>query len=176
MAVKAKRRGLSIFTREKPVTPEMPARDPAEANAVRIAAGVPEGYFRIGGAAAGMLFMDPDGSDEERFTLSWVRMAPGYIIPRHSHTSACLYYVTEGELHLGKQVVGAGGGFFVPFDAPYTYQAGPDGAEVLEFRATTSGMVTHWSESPEGWERVVANGEAHRDEWIAAGFGPGTGG
>ena len=77
-------------------------------------------------------------ADEHGPSLVWSRFAPHYILPRHSHSADCLYFVISGEAHLGNRVVHAGGGFYVPADAPYAYQAGPDGIEILEFRNESS--------------------------------------
>ena len=63
--------------------------------------------------------------------------APGFTVWRHSHSLDCLYYIVEGEAHLGSQKLGPGDGFFVPADHPYTYTAGPDGVKVLEIRNGT---------------------------------------
>ena len=39
---------------------------------------------------------------------------------------------------MGSQVLDAGDGFYIPGDHAYGYRAGPEGAEVLEFRHATS--------------------------------------
>jgi len=78
----------------------------------------------------------------------------------------CLYYVVAGEARLGNQVVAAGDGFFVPADAPYAYSAGPDGVEVLEFRATNRFGI-HVTESPDRWAQLAEVARTHRQEWEA---------
>jgi quercetin dioxygenase-like cupin family protein len=101
-------------------------------------------------------------------SLVHVRFAPGYLLPRHSHSADCVYYVLHGEVHLGKRMVRAGEGFFVPKDQPYAYQAGPDGVELLEFRdATSFDFVVHET-SPARWRAIVEAARAHEDEWRAA--------
>jgi hypothetical protein len=67
---------------------------------------------------------------------------------------------------MGQTVLGEGDGFFQPADRPYTYTAGPDGVEVLEFR-TTSPFDMRIIESLAGWGRVVAAARANRDAWAA---------
>ena len=68
------------------------------------------------------------------FSLTYAWFKSGYPLARHSHKADCAYYIVGGSLKLGSAVLGKGDGFFVPGDAPYTYQVGPDGVEVLEIR------------------------------------------
>jgi len=72
------------------------------------------------------------------FSLVTVEFGPGYLLPRHSHSSDCLYYVVEGELQMGSRVLGPGDGFFLPAEQPYAYRAGADGVKLLEFRHETA--------------------------------------
>jgi len=72
------------------------------------------------------------------FSLVTVKFAPGYLLPRHSHSSDCLYYVVEGGIVMGRRELGPGDGFFLPADQPYTYHAGPKGVKLLEFRHQTA--------------------------------------
>ena len=60
----------------------------------------------------------------------------------------------------------AGDGFFVPADAPYTYEAGPDGVEVLEFRSSTTFDMKMHDQTVERWQPVVDAASAHQDEWL----------
>lgn len=110
-----------------------------------------------------VLFGDPDGDG-----MSLIRLwyPPHYALPRHSHDVDCLYYVVAGEAHLGNRVVAAGDGFFVPADAPYAYSAGPEGVEVLEFRAT-SRFGIRVTESPQRWAQLAELARTHRDQWAA---------
>ena len=74
----------------------------------------------------------PDG-----MSLAHVWFGANLPLFRHSHPAYgdCLYYIVSGEARLGSQVLGPGDGFFVPNGMPYKYTAGPDGVELLEFRA-----------------------------------------
>ncbi|MBJ19499.1 MAG: hypothetical protein GY910_23865 [bacterium] len=72
------------------------------------------------------------------FSLVDINFAPGFLLPRHSHSSDCLYYIVEGQVVMGKRELGPGDGFFLPADQPYAYHAGPEGVRVLEFRHQTS--------------------------------------
>lgn len=74
----------------------------------------------------------PDG-----ISLVSIEFAPGYLLPRHSHSSDCLYYIVEGGIIMGKRELGPGDGFFLPAEQPYAYHAGPKGVKLLEFRTRT---------------------------------------
>jgi len=99
------------------------------------------------------------------FSLIRGRFKPGYRLPRHSHSADCLYYVVSGQAVMGNRVIGAGDGFFVKADAPYAYQAGPDGAEVLEFRAATNFDMRIFDQTPDAWRPIVAAAVANQDCW-----------
>jgi quercetin dioxygenase-like cupin family protein len=72
--------------------------------------------------------------EEGGFSLVYAYFKPHFVLPRHSHSADCLYYVIAGSAVMGNQVLQAGDGFFVPSGAPYQYSAGPEGVQVLEFR------------------------------------------
>lgn len=72
------------------------------------------------------------------FSLVTVDFGPGYLLPRHSHSSDCLYYVVAGELQMGARVLGPGDGFFLPAGQSYAYRAGAQGVKLLEFRHQTA--------------------------------------
>jgi quercetin dioxygenase-like cupin family protein len=72
------------------------------------------------------------------FSLVTVDFGPGFLLPRHSHDSDCLYYIVAGSLIMGTRTLGAGDGFFLPADQPYAYRAGPQGVKLLEFRHQAS--------------------------------------
>ena len=110
-----------------------------------------------------VLFGDPDAGG---MSLVWSWFGPHFVLPRHSHSADCLYYVTKGELHLGNRVMGSGEGFFVPADAPYAYSAGPDGVEILEFRSTST-FDMRITESIPRWSQIVDVVRTHRDQWAA---------
>jgi quercetin dioxygenase-like cupin family protein len=75
----------------------------------------------------------PDG-----FSLVSLDFPPGAILPRHSHSADCLYYIVSGGIEMGKRELGPGDGFFVPEDQPYGYRAGSEGVLLLEFRHSTA--------------------------------------
>ena len=72
------------------------------------------------------------------FSLVSIDFAPGFLLPRHSHSSDCLYYIVAGEIVMGKRTLGPGDGFFLPAEQPYAYHAGPSGVKLLEFRHETA--------------------------------------
>jgi len=70
-------------------------------------------------------------------SLVHIWFGPNLPLFRHSHPwyGDCLYYVAAGEIIMGRRHLGPGSVFFIPNGHPYKYSAGPEGAEVLEFRA-----------------------------------------
>ncbi|WP_116364702.1 cupin domain-containing protein [Parahaliea mediterranea] len=121
-----------------------------------VEAGAAEG----GGEQVQCLFRDekPGG-----FSLCRAWFKSGFVLPRHSHDADCLYYVLGGEIHLGRKVLGKGDGFYVPADAPYSYETGPEGAEVLEFRNAPFFHILFTNNSEAHWDRV-ANAYRERSE------------
>jgi hypothetical protein len=124
------------------------------------------------GISETMLFAQrpPDG-----MSLAHVWFGANLPLFRHSHPAFgdCLYYVLKGQAHLGSQVLEAGDGFFVPNGMPYKYTAGPDGVEVLEFRAGggtegASGMIMN-EPSVEAIRALIETANEHKDNWVDAG-------
>lgn len=103
-------------------------------------------------------------AEENGMSLVWSRFEAGYPLPRHSHSADCLYFVVSGEARMGNRRIPAGGGFFVPKDAPYAYTAGPDGIEILEFR-TVSSFDMQITESIDRWDRIVGEVREHKEAW-----------
>jgi hypothetical protein len=165
MAQSTGRRSVQVFraadAREMHDTPMM--RKPELDDAAREA--LPE-FTAAGGTFGMVLFGDPESTDGGGVSLVRTTFAPNFVLPRHSHSVDCLYFVVAGEVHLGSQVLAVGDGFLAPADAPYGYTAGPDGAEVLEFR-TVSAFDSRIRETPAGWERILAAVRANRDDWAA---------
>ena len=106
------------------------------------------------------------GEAADGFSLVWAWFGANHRLPRHSHDADCLYYVLSGEAHLGKRVLRAGEGFFVTAGAPYTYTAGPDGVQVLEFRVATAFDMTILDQTPERWRPVIEAVQANRERWL----------
>ena len=86
-------------------------------------------------------------------------------MPLHSHNADCVYYIIAGSLKLGTEELGAGDGFFVGSDVPYTYKPGPEGVEVLEFRTVESVDLKFQGRTEADWDKVVAGMDAARPRW-----------
>jgi quercetin dioxygenase-like cupin family protein len=120
-------------------------------------------WAQSGGHVVKVLFGDPEKGG---MSLVWSWFGPHYALPRHSHSADCMYYITKGEIHMGRQVLCEGEGFFVPANAPYAYTAGPDGVEILEFRAVST-FDMQISESLTRWAKIVEGVQVNRDLWQA---------
>jgi quercetin dioxygenase-like cupin family protein len=85
--------------------------------------------------------------------MSLVRLdfPPGAMLPRHSHSADCLYYIVSGGIVLGKRELGPGDGFYVPAEQPYGYRAGAEGVELLEFRQSTAFDTKFHEKDPARW-------------------------
>ncbi len=114
------------------------------------------------GTKTAVLFCEPG---EQGLSLSYVWFKSGYILPRHSHNADCLYYVLGGELRLGTQTLSRGDGVFIPADVAYTYEAGPHGVEVLEFRNATRFHFMFQGNDDDHWDRIASVLETRRDQW-----------
>ncbi len=99
------------------------------------------------------------------FSLTYVWFKSGYPLPLHSHSNDCLYYILAGTLKVGREVLGAGDGFFVASDVGYTYEPGPEGVEVLEFRNTDQLNIRFRSDDKSVWDQAAAVLAAHAASW-----------
>ena len=118
-----------------------------------VGAGVAEGNITK------VLFSMPGMS----LTYAWFKS--GFPLPLHSHNADCLYYIIAGTLKLGTEELGAGDGFFVGSDVPYTYKPGADGVEVLEFRTVENFDMKFQGRTAAYWDKVVAGMDAARPNW-----------
>jgi hypothetical protein len=106
-----------------------------------------------------------EGPDGFSLVHSW--FGPGFKLPRHSHSADCLYYVISGEIQMGKRVLRGGDGFFIAADALYAYTAGPEGAQVLEFRTATSFDMKVADQTPAQWRPLVQAAVENHERWLA---------
>lgn len=120
-----------------------------------------DGFARI---ANGSLIKILFKNEAAGMSLTYAWFKADYLLPQHSHDSDCLYYVISGTAHLGSQVLHAGDGFFVPANAFYTYQAGAEGVEVLEFR-TAFEFDIKYRISEDFWQRMLSIAQTNRDIW-----------
>jgi mannose-6-phosphate isomerase-like protein (cupin superfamily) len=113
------------------------------------------------GAEVKLLVRDAGG-----FSLVHLWFKANYPLVRHSHNVDCMYYVISGGAVMGRQTLRPGGSFFVPAGAPYQYNAGPDGVEVLEVRHGVAQFDIKLSEAtPARWQAMAEVVKANRDQW-----------
>ena len=75
------------------------------------------------------------------------------------------YYIVTGSLRLGTEELGPGDGFVVPSGGPYTYSAGPEGVEVLEFRTAETFDIRMASTQPTYCTRLPVKLSRARPRW-----------
>ncbi len=109
-----------------------------------------------------VLFSEP-GDEGMSLVHAWFKS--GYVLPKHSHSADCLYYVIGGELRLGTRVLRKGDGFFIPKDAAYTYEVGPDGLEILEFRNTGKFNLIFKNNDVKHWDKMASAVSTHAKNW-----------
>ncbi len=122
----------------------------------------------VAGGVVKVLARDAGG-----FSLVHVWFKANYPLPRHSHDADCMYYVISGSAVMGNQVLRPGDAFFVPADAPYQYNAGPDGVEVLEVRHGADHFDMKVPDaSPERWQAMAETVAANQERWAAEPVSP----
>lgn len=109
-----------------------------------------------------LLFKEP-GDQGMSLLHGWFKS--GYILPFHSHSTDCLYYVTAGELHMGSHVLKKGDGMFIPAGHGYGYEAGPEGVEILEFRNATHFNLMFTKNPMARWEKIASTFTERADIW-----------
>lgn len=135
------------------LTDEMMPREGIDDSVMAALAGLAEAGVTEGiGECNRVLFREPG---DDGMSLLYIWFKSGYVLPFHSHSSDCLYYVLGGELRMGSHVLRRGDGIFIPADQGYGYEAGPDGVEVLEFRNATRFNLFFRSNSPQRWEQIA---------------------
>ena len=100
-------------------------------------------------------------------TLFHIWNKRGYPTPPHTHDVDCLYFVVAGTVSVGRETLGPGDCFFIPADTTYTYEVGPEGAEVLEIRRADNWDLKLLAKSAAYFEKAVRaitdNAEAWKD-------------
>lgn len=71
---------------------------------------------------------------KDGFSILLVWYKPGFIVPRHSHDTDCMYYIQTGTASMGERTLGPGDSVFIPGGTVYTFQGGPEGCQLLEIR------------------------------------------
>ena len=102
------------------------------------------------------------------FSLTHVWFKKDFPLPLHSHDADCLYYITAGSLRIGDKTLTRGDGFFIPRDMPYTYRAGPDGVELVEFRNAECFDFQFRADTPAFWKKAGDICVANQEDWKAA--------
>lgn len=87
-------------------------------------------------------------TDDDGYSLSAVRYAPGAYVPRHHHDVPQVVIVLEGEAFLGNRRIGPGAGYFTPAGSAYSVQTGDAGVTMLEFRHSPLSFETVWVADP----------------------------
>lgn len=98
-------------------------------------------------------------------SLAYAWFKSGFPLPLHSHNVNCLYYVIAGSLRIGTEDLGAGDGFFVGSEVPYSYRPGPDGVELLEFRTAESFDIRFLGKTKAYWDKAVEAVREARPKW-----------
>ncbi|MFC6621725.1 cupin domain-containing protein [Novosphingobium panipatense] len=101
----------------------------------------------------------------EGMSLARLWVKSGFPLPLHSHDCDCLYYIVAGSIRMGTETLSAGDGFFVAAEVPYSYTAGPEGAEVLEFRGTDRFNIRVRDKPVAAWEKTAAVLRESHSRW-----------
>jgi len=109
-----------------------------------------------------LLFKD----DDRGVSLTYAWFKKHATLPRHSHSADCLYYVVSGSLKFGSEELSAGDSFLVPADTLYSYEVGPDGLEVLEFRTATEFDIS-FSGTDASWAKLIDNLKVQQAAWAS---------
>jgi quercetin dioxygenase-like cupin family protein len=98
-------------------------------------------------------------------SLAYAWFKSGYVLPRHSHSADCLYYVIAGSLTMGAVTLEKGDGVFIPAGDGYTYEVGPEGVEVLEFRTADTFDLRFANNDEAHWDRMAAANTRGKERW-----------
>lgn len=101
----------------------------------------------------------------EGMSLARLWVKSGFPLPLHTHDCDCLYYIVAGSIRMGTEVLEAGDGFFVGAGVPYGYTAGPEGAEVLEFRKTDRFNIRVKDKPVAAWEKLAGTLREGHARW-----------
>jgi mannose-6-phosphate isomerase-like protein (cupin superfamily) len=121
-----------------------------------------EGHGIENGHRVRCLFQEEAGAG---MSLVHIWYKSGFVLPQHRHNADCVYYIIAGEIHAGSVVVGQGDGLFIPKNHDYTYTAGPDGVELLEFRNAATFNIVFNGKDPNQWARIIAATDSNADAW-----------
>ena len=103
--------------------------------------------------------------EEPGFCVAWAWFKSGFPLYRHSHGPDCLYQVVGGSIRFGTEELGKGDGVFIPGGTPYTFQVGPEGAEIVEFRHEPISGTVVLANNPAFWEKAMEMVRGRREIW-----------
>jgi hypothetical protein len=114
------------------------------------------------GENAVCVFREPG---EKGLSVCYAWFKSNYVLVKHSHNADCVYYVLGGELHAGSAILKKGDGIFIPSDHPYTFTAGPEGAEFLEFRNANNFNIHLKGNDEAHFDKIAACYRDNKDAW-----------
>jgi hypothetical protein len=114
------------------------------------------------GEQAVCVFREPG---EKGLSLCYAWFKSNYVLVKHSHDADCIYYVISGELHAGSAVLKPGDGIFVPCDHRYTFTAGPEGVEFVEFRNATQFHINLQGNDEAHWDKIANAYRDNKEKW-----------
>lgn len=169
MAVTERKRGISIFRAAD--APDLVETD------FMVSSQTPEGSVHtisetVGADAAAGAQLKVLVRDAGGFSLLYIWFKANYPLPRHSHNVDCMYYVISGSAVMGNQTLRSGDSFFVPAGAPYQYNAGPDGVEVLEIRYGAEQFDIQLASNGDLFRTMADTMAANRDRWMREPISP----
>jgi hypothetical protein len=106
-------------------------------------------------------------SEEHGFSLIHGWLGENYPLPRHNHSTDCLYYVLRGSLFIGTKEFGPGSGFFVSARTAYTFRPGKGGVEYLEFRNAAAFDIQILETAFSRWESFLDTAKGMEQIWAA---------
>lgn len=102
------------------------------------------------------------GSQSEPQLLE-VRGRPDLQVKVHAHETGEFFYIVKGEMHFGQHVLKPGDSIYVPGLMMYSFKAGPEGVQFLNFRPRQD--LTHlW---PDDMKKLQALPEKDKPAFIA---------
>jgi quercetin dioxygenase-like cupin family protein len=165
---KRRQRGITIYRASEGVP--LQETDFMSAPEMSPGAGAGFGGALTAGLGAGGMVDVVVRQDEAEGGFSLVRLwfKANYPLVRHTHDADCLYYVLSGTAVMGNQTLHTGDSFFVPANAPYRYNAGPEGVEILEIRHGVEQFNMVIPDEPESrWQAMAEAAASNRDAWEA---------
>lgn len=161
----AARRRLTVFRagESSEVTDEMMPREGIDETVLSALGQLETANVNVGvGEKTRLLFKEPG---DDGMSLLYVWFKSGYVLPFHSHSTDCLYYVLAGELRMGSHLLHQGDGIFIPSHHAYGYEAGPDGVELLEFRNASRFNLKFTPGAQPRWDHMVQTYTSRATIW-----------